>query len=169
MQNFRAQRPDETNPTFDARPRGPAAAAHDRTGTSSFQQIELPAQDYSFKEPSLQTPTKKKKYGDIFDEDALQSMAKMEFEDESDADRDGDQSELAVAAAYHTTDVAGSQQQRALEQDEVGVDSQHDADNKAPFSYLVPSLDLKRLNENMPNDFDNDDRLQRTEKPPKKI
>ena len=147
MQNFRAQRPDETNPTFDARPKGPAAAAHDRTGTSSFRQIELPPQDYSFKEPSLQTPTKKKKYGDIFDEDALQSMAKMEFEDESDAHKDEDQSELAVAAAYHTTDVAGSKQKRAVEQDEVGFDDQHNEDEEAPFSYLVPSLNLKRLNE----------------------
>ena len=37
MQNFRAQRPDETNPTFDARLRGATKEAQEQTIISSFQ------------------------------------------------------------------------------------------------------------------------------------
>lgn len=121
MQNFRAQRPDDTNPTFDARLRGVTKVVQEPAVTNSFQ-IELPPQDYSFNVPSLQTPAKKKKYDDIFDEDALQSLAKMEFEVESITDKDEDENELFVQAAYHTTDAAGSRPKKNVEQDEVGFD-----------------------------------------------
>ena len=65
--------------------------------------------------PSLQTPAKKKKYDDIFDEDALQSLAKMEFEVESVTNKDEDQNELFAPAAYHTTDAVGSKPKKNVE------------------------------------------------------